>query len=156
MTSETNRQRTIRVGSPDKTRSRQKKNRKQSGGDLDRLSDKFIKGENHSERLRRTQLQPTNLLSPHADRGSQTHSGLPSTSRQRQVVGLRKKTKNNPTRTKGKSRLRDSALLSERQTAGSSPLLLSSLDFYPKRRVLEGCTSMSSSFHLPPLKLKKP
>lgn len=30
------------------------------------------------------------------------------------------------------------------------------LDLYPIRRVLEDCTTMSSSFHLSPLKLKKP
>lgn len=65
------------------------KEKKQSGGDLDRLSDKFIKGENHSER----HSAATNPPSPHADRGSQTHSGLPSTSRQRQVVGLKKEKK---------------------------------------------------------------
>lgn len=61
-------------------------------------------------------------------------------------------------RTKGKSWLRDLAFLSLSRQAAGSPLAapqLPSLDFSPKKLLLEGCTSTSSSLHLHPFETKE-
>lgn len=107
--------------------------------DLVSLFDKFIIGEIQQETAPLTQLQQTHPA--HTDRGSQTHSGLPSHRSKDKLWDENGR--------KQRTRLSDSAALSTPSCRYFS-LLVSSLDLYPKMCVLEDCTPMSYFFHLYP------
>lgn len=133
-------------------------------GELDRLLDKFIKGETQRETAPPNTLLAT--TSPACQALTQTeavkhtagclqhHGG----DKYRDCVGDETERGGGGNRTKGKSWLRDLAFLSLSRQAAGSPLAapqLPSLDFSPKKLLLEGCTSTSSSLHLHPFETKE-
>lgn len=124
-----------------------------SDGGLDRLLDKFIIGKTQRCREEYTHTLSSNTptqdthrhAAPHRWRQSNTQQAA-FTSRQKEVEGWKWKDG-------GKSAEILLPMLSTPLQVVS--LLLTSLDLYPTRCFLQGYATVSSSFHLYPLKLRK-
>lgn len=125
-----------------------------SSGDLDRLFDKFIKGKTaqrgpapHTLQQQTNPAHTQTHTAPHRQRQSNTQRAA-FTSRRKRVVWRKWEEWG-----KSAERLCADAL---HASAGSLLSYWQPLICIPQGVFLEGCTTMSSFFHLSPLKLKKP